>query len=55
MLVLAGRAVGAGAATEFNLAPVEVLVELGPLGGAGIPVFCCRPHGAPFLQVALAD
>ena len=40
MFVLAGGAVGASAGAEFDLATVDVLLELGPLVRGGVPVPC---------------
>jgi hypothetical protein len=51
VFVLAGGAVGAGAGTEFDLALVEVLLELLPLVGRGLAVLLCGPDLATLGEV----
>ena len=51
--VLAGGAVGAAAGTEFHLALVEVVLELGPLCVGGRPVFIGRAQLASPVEECL--
>jgi len=53
VLVFAGRGVRAPALAEFDLAFVEVLIELGPFGLGHRTVFAGWPGGAPVGQVGL--
>ena len=53
VLVLAGGAVGAGAGAEFDLAFVEVLLELGPFGVADRAVLVGVADLAALLEVGL--
>jgi len=48
----AGRAVGATAGAELDLAAVEVFLELGPLLRRGVAVSLFRADVAPLAQMA---
>lgn len=50
VFVLARRAVGACAGAQFDLALVEVLVELGPFLAGGLAVFLDRPELTAVVQ-----
>lgn len=51
--MLAWGAVGPAAGAELDLAAVEVLFELAPFVGRGVPVLALRSNLSPVLQVLL--